>query len=183
MPPHHRRPLRPPTPEAADLARTTQDYFVFGEHSARLDYPRFVALQLPIGSGAIESLCKNLVEQRAKGAGMRWTAAGVQAIVSLRAVQRSGRWTDFWARQPLRAYQQRWPRKQRARAPRPPAPPMPAMTPSPPTPVLHLPSAAWRNGPAILPRRSAYCAFVTNPGYTRAKRGAPRTPSCLDGQP
>ena len=146
---------QPPTTEAADLLRTTRAYFV--EHAARMDYPRFVAQHLPIGSGAIESLCKNLVEQRAKGAGMRWTAAGVQAIVSLRAVHRSGQWTDFWARQPLRAYQCRWPRKQRARAPRPSAPsapPAPAVAP-PPLPPLRLPSAAWRNGPAILPRRSA----------------------------
>ena len=143
---------RPPTTEAVDLLRVTRAYFV--GHTARMDYPRFVAMQLPIGSGAIESLCKNLVEQRAKGAGMRWTAAGVQAIVSLRAVHRSGQWTGFWARQPLRAYQRRWPRKQRARGPRPSAPPVPAVDPPLPPP-LQLPSAAWRNGPAILPRRSA----------------------------
>lgn len=145
---------QPPTAEAADLLRTTRSYFA--EHAARMAYPQFVAQQLPIGSGAIESLCKNLVEQRAKGAGMRWTAAGVQAIVSLRAVHRSGQWTGFWARQPLRAYQHRWPRKQRTRPPRPAGPPAPAVDP-PPTrpPLLRLPSAAWRHGPAILPRRTA----------------------------
>ena len=141
----------PPLPEAADLARTTRAYFV--EHAARMDYPRFVAAHLPIGSGAIESLCKNLVEQRAKWAGMRWTARGVQAIVSLRAVQRSGQWAAFWAHQPLRAYQRRWPRKQRTRTPHPSAPPRPpAVDPPPP---LRLPSAAWRNGPAVLPCRTA----------------------------
>lgn len=144
---------QPPTAEAADLLHTTRAYFV--EHTARMAYPRFVAQHLPIGSGAIESLCKNLVEQRAKGAGMRWTAAGVQAIVSLRAVHRSGQWTDFWARQPLRTYHRRWPRKPRARAPRSEAPPTPAVAPPPPRPPLRLPSAAWRNGPAVLPCRSA----------------------------
>jgi hypothetical protein len=145
---------QPSTLEAADLLRTTRAYFA--EHAARMAYPQFVAQHWPIGSGAIESLCKNLVAQRAKGAGMRWTAAGVQAIVSLRAVHRSGQWADFWARQPLRASQRRWPRKQRTRTPRPALPPAPTVAPPPtPPPLLRLPSAAWRNGPAILPRRSA----------------------------
>jgi hypothetical protein len=148
--------VQPATPEAADLVRTTRAYFL--EHAARMAYPQFVAQQLPIGSGAIESLCKNLVEERAKGAGMRWTASGVQAIVSLRAVHRSAQWTTFWARQPLRAYQQRWPRKQRRRTSPSSPPPVLAVNPPPPPSLRPLPSSAWRNGPAILPPRSASCS-------------------------
>ena len=74
----------PQTAEARALVQVTQDYFV--SNAARLDYPRFVAEELPSGSGAIESLGKSVVEERAQGAGMRWTEAGGQRIISLRAL-------------------------------------------------------------------------------------------------
>jgi len=63
--------LMPPTLAAADVLRRERAYFA--DNATRLDYPRFVAAQLPLGSGAVESLCKTLIEARAKGAGMRWT--------------------------------------------------------------------------------------------------------------
>ena len=88
------------TPEAAEAVRLATGYFT--THAARMDYPRFVGRQLPVGSGAAESACKLLVGQRAKQAGMRWGAAGLQAVLSLRAVQRSGDWAAFWQRQPQR---------------------------------------------------------------------------------
>jgi hypothetical protein len=62
-----------------------------------------VAQQLPIGSGAIESMCKSLIEEREKGAGMRWTEPGAQAVARLRALHRSGDWTAFWQWHPLRS--------------------------------------------------------------------------------
>lgn len=64
-----------------------------------MDDPRYVAQQLPIGSGAVESLCTTLIEAREKGAGMRWTRAGPQAVATLRAVRA---WAAFWATHPLR---------------------------------------------------------------------------------
>jgi hypothetical protein len=39
---------------------------------------------LPIGSGAVESSCKQLVTARCKQAGIRWSEAGVDAILALR---------------------------------------------------------------------------------------------------
>jgi hypothetical protein len=92
--------LEPDTLEAAEEVRKGIGYFQ--THAARMDYPQFIARQFPIGSGAIESTCKTLVEERAKGAGMRWTQAGAQAVLSLRAVQRSGRWRAFWKKHPQR---------------------------------------------------------------------------------
>jgi hypothetical protein len=135
----------PPTPAAAEVMRTTRAYFV--DHAARMDYPRFVAQQLPIGSGAIESMCKSLIEEREKGAGRRWTRLGAQAVASLRALHCSGDWTAFWPRHPLCP---------RARAARPVTPPPPevdppcpvadpgpparsAATPAEPAPVIALP--------------------------------------------
>jgi len=92
--------LTPPHPAATDVVRRARAYFA--DNAARLDYPRYVAQQLPIGSGAVESLCKTLIQAREKGAGMRWTQAGAQAVATLRAVRASGDWTAFWATHPLR---------------------------------------------------------------------------------
>lgn len=85
--------LTPATPEAAEAHQAAVSYFT--PHAARMDYPRFVAAHLPIGSGAVESSCKCVVEARAKQAGMRWSTAGVQHVASLRALHRSGRWDAF----------------------------------------------------------------------------------------
>jgi len=86
---------RSPCPACGGLLR-------LADNATRMDYPRYVAAQLPIGSGAAESLCKTLIEAREKGAGMRWTRAGSQAVATLRAVRASGQWAAFWARYPLR---------------------------------------------------------------------------------
>jgi hypothetical protein len=90
--------LHPPTPTAAEVVRKARGYF--RTHAARMRYPTFRARQFPIGSGAIESCAKNLIQQRQTQAGMRWSAAGAQALASLRALHRSGRWTAFWQSQP-----------------------------------------------------------------------------------
>ncbi len=93
--------LAPPDAAAADIVRTARENF-FGDNVARMDYPAFVARQFPIGSGAIESTCKTLIEAREKQAGMRWSARGAQAVASLRALHRSGGWTAFWQTHPQR---------------------------------------------------------------------------------
>lgn len=87
-------------PAAGEEIRKATGYFT--GNAARMDYPGFLARRLPIGSGAVECACKTLVQARAKQAGMRWSRAGVQAVVSLRAVHRSGRWDRFWQSQPQR---------------------------------------------------------------------------------
>jgi hypothetical protein len=50
----------------------------------QMAYERYRADGLPIGSGAIESSCKLIVGARCKQAGMRWSEAGVAAILQLR---------------------------------------------------------------------------------------------------
>ena len=89
----------PPLP-AADQAKVAgaQEYFAY--HRGRLDYPRYRAQGFPIGSGIIESACKSVLKQRESGSGMRWTEAGAQAIATLRAIHRSGRWHDFLDQDP-----------------------------------------------------------------------------------
>ncbi len=89
----------PPLTAAAQAAVTqAQGYFTY--HADRLDYFRYRAMGLPIGSGIIESACKAVLQQRECGSGMQWQDPHAQAIATLRAVQRSGRWDHLWAQHP-----------------------------------------------------------------------------------
>lgn len=47
----------------------------------------------PIGSGVVESACKQIVTERLKLSGMRWTHAGAQHILTLRSILLSQTWT------------------------------------------------------------------------------------------
>lgn len=75
-------PLTPPTDQAAETLRQEQGYF--RSNALRMDYPRFRALGLPCGSGAVESAAKHLVQQRMKRSGARWSEPGAQSLLTLR---------------------------------------------------------------------------------------------------
>jgi hypothetical protein len=65
----------------------------------RVDYPRYRALGLPVGSGQVEAQCKTLVGARCKLAGMRnWTYAGAEGVLRLRAALQEGGYTQLWQR-------------------------------------------------------------------------------------
>jgi hypothetical protein len=61
-------------------------------HRRRLRYGEFRQAGLPIGSGAVESACKVVVQARLKQAGMRWSRNGAQALLALRCALLSDRW-------------------------------------------------------------------------------------------
>ena len=50
----------------------------------QMSYDEYQAADLPLGSGAVEGTCKYLVTARCKQAWMRWTQAGLDAILALR---------------------------------------------------------------------------------------------------
>jgi hypothetical protein len=75
--------LAPPTPKAAEVRRVERAYFA--SRVDRMDYPLLRLDGLPIGSGAIESAADHVVQRRMKRAGMRWSEAGGDAILALRA--------------------------------------------------------------------------------------------------
>ena len=77
--------------------RQVLGYFTNQAH--RMDYPAYRAKGWLIGSGPVESACKQVVGQRLKGSGMRWGEAGADAVCHLRALFRSepGQWDAFWA--------------------------------------------------------------------------------------
>lgn len=61
----------------------------------QMEYGKYVKQGLLIGSGAIESTCKQIVTARCKQAGMRWSEAGVDAIVALRCFVLNDRFDEL----------------------------------------------------------------------------------------
>jgi len=65
------------------------------------DYVDYRAADYVIGSGMMESTCKQLVSQRLKGPGMQWSEGGALAMTALIAHRINGTWDQFWASRPL----------------------------------------------------------------------------------
>jgi hypothetical protein len=59
-------------------------------------YDAYLAAGYPIGSGVAEGACRHLVKDRLEQTGMRWTVAGAQAMLHLRATYLNGDWETFW---------------------------------------------------------------------------------------
>jgi hypothetical protein len=72
----------------------------FEDNRGRMDYPRYRAANLPIGSGVIESSCKHVVGDRLKRTGMRWDEEGAEDLLALRCLDLNDRWDTLW---PLKA--------------------------------------------------------------------------------
>jgi hypothetical protein len=87
---------------AEQLETHRRELQYFRNHEHKMDYPRYLANGWSIGSGAVESSCKRVVTQRLKGAGMRWSQRGSNAICHLHALllSQATQWTGFWARHP-----------------------------------------------------------------------------------
>lgn len=61
-----------------------------------LDYPKALAAGWPIATGVIEGACAHLVRDRMDVTGARWSVAGAEAILELRAVRSNGDWPAYW---------------------------------------------------------------------------------------
>lgn len=68
----------------------------FEENQGRMDYPRYRAENIPIGSGVVESSCKHVVGDRLKRSGMRWDDEGAEDILALRCLDLNERWDHLW---------------------------------------------------------------------------------------
>ena len=64
-----------------------------------MDDPTYRAKGWAIGSGPVEAACKQVVNQRLKVTGARWSEEGADAVCHLRALFRSelGQWDAYWA--------------------------------------------------------------------------------------
>ena len=68
----------------------------FSNNRKRMNYADYKRRNIVIGSGLVEATNKVIVTQRLKGSGMIWSEAGGQAILSLRALDRSDRFDSAW---------------------------------------------------------------------------------------
>jgi hypothetical protein len=57
-----------------------------------MNYSEYRSHGSPIGSGIVESACKQIVTERLKLSGMRWSHAGAQQILTLRSILLSQTW-------------------------------------------------------------------------------------------
>ncbi|MHB1919962.1 MAG: ISKra4 family transposase [Acidimicrobiales bacterium] len=61
-----------------------------------LDYPTALAAGWPVATGIIEGTCRYLVADRMDITGARWSVAGAEAVLKLRAVRSNGDFDEYW---------------------------------------------------------------------------------------
>jgi len=151
---------------------------------AHMAYPQFRTQGWPIGSGAVESANKLVVEARLKGAGMHWERTNVNPMLALRNGVCNERWEETWhigqhhlweQQQQRRTWRAKL-RKEKALTlsnpllltspPLPPQPPVQPLSPpclasSPSAPAATLPGSSrpsashpWKRGRACSPKKT-----------------------------
>jgi len=60
----------------------------------RMDYPKYLAKGLLIGSGAIEAAHRTVLQRRMKLSGQRWSEQGLENMIKLRTMIMSGYWDN-----------------------------------------------------------------------------------------
>jgi len=64
-------------------------------HAERVRYVRLRRARLPIGSGAVESCIRRVINLRMKGCGLYWSQSTAEGLIHLRCQLLSGRWSNF----------------------------------------------------------------------------------------
>lgn len=85
--------LRPPRGERGEVVRREQRYFA--GHEGRMPYARVAARGWPIGSGAVESACRQR-QCRCKRPGQFWTARGLRHLCALEEACANRHWDQLW---------------------------------------------------------------------------------------
>lgn len=83
------RQWKPTALDEIDAKRENLHYF--STNARRMLYASFRELGYCIGSGSVESACKQYGHGRLKQAGMRWKMAGIEAVAHLRSALLNGR--------------------------------------------------------------------------------------------
>jgi hypothetical protein len=65
-------------------------------HASYLHYDQYLKMGLPIATGVIEGACRHLVKDRMELTGARWSLAGAEAVLRLRALRSSGDFEEYW---------------------------------------------------------------------------------------
>ncbi|MGH9284608.1 MAG: ISKra4 family transposase [Acidimicrobiales bacterium] len=75
-------------------ADTCSDYLL--AKRPYLDYPTALAKGWPIATGVIEGACRHLVKDRMDITGARWSVAGAEAVLKLRALRANHEFPAYW---------------------------------------------------------------------------------------
>jgi hypothetical protein len=84
------------TSDTTELGKASKDVIRYYENNIeRMKYGSFLKKGYLIGSGSIESANRNVIQQRLKLSGQRWSIAGAQRIANLRVYRKSNRWINL----------------------------------------------------------------------------------------
>jgi hypothetical protein len=86
--------LAPKEPDDSPMWREIR-YLTKHSDAGRLRYDSFRRRGVPLGSGAIESTIRRVLNLRLKGNGIYWTEDNAEAVFQLRAAVVSGRWEEI----------------------------------------------------------------------------------------
>lgn len=81
------------TPARKDKIQKAITYFT--NHAHKMDYKTYLDKGYPISSALVESNCKHLVKDRMEQSGMRWSSAGAQSMMDVRAAKLNGDLPDL----------------------------------------------------------------------------------------
>ncbi len=81
--------------EEQEIMTAQINYFTKGYVEGRLNYAQIAELKLPIGSGAVESLIRQVVNLRMKGNGKFWLRNHAEIMLHARCQWTAGNWNNF----------------------------------------------------------------------------------------
>lgn len=84
-------------PEGTERAPVQTAHRYLSERRAHLDYAGARAAGLEIGSGAIESGHRHVIQQRLKLAGSWWKESSAEAMLGLRVARANHLWSRYWS--------------------------------------------------------------------------------------
>lgn len=87
--------LEPRCGEVGKVIRREQNYFA--THAGRMNYQTLAKRGWPIGSGAVESACRQK-QCRFKRCGQFWTKSGLRNLCALDEARRNRHWDELWAK-------------------------------------------------------------------------------------
>ena len=79
--------------QCGQIVRKEKNYFA--GHSKRMNYKKIADKGWPIGSGPVESSCRQ-DQRRFKGPGQSWTRAGFANLSALDQARRNNHWDQLW---------------------------------------------------------------------------------------
>jgi len=83
-----------PKGRQSEVVRSEQNYFA--GHAHRMKYQQIAECGWPIGSGAVESACRQR-QCRFKRPGQFWTAEGLRHLTALEESKHNHHWEELWA--------------------------------------------------------------------------------------